>query len=64
MALQRSTIIKIMGDLIDYKNLFGDIQQKVVDILKEDDWFSNRGITILSENLLDIDFQIKNALCK
>ena len=53
-----------MGDIIDYKNLFGDIQQKVVDILKEDEWFSNRGITILNENLLDIDFQIKNALYK
>ena len=52
------------NDLIDYKNLFGDIQQKVVDILQSDDWFSQRGITILSENLLDIDFQIKNALCK
>ena len=52
------------NDLIDYKNLFGDIQQKVVDILKADEWFSERGITILSENLLDIDFQIKNALCK
>ena len=52
------------NDLIDYKNLFGDIQQKVVDILKDDEWFSERGITILSENLLDIDFQIKNALCK
>ena len=52
------------NDLIDYKNLFGDIQQKVVDILKEDAWFSERGIAILSENLLDIDFQIKNALCK
>ena len=64
MDLQKSKIIKIMGDLIDYKNLFGDIQQKVVDILKEDDWFSNRGITILNENLLDIDFQIKNALYK
>ena len=44
------------NNLIDYKNLFGDIQQKVVDILKEDEWFSERGITILSENLLDIDF--------
>ena len=44
------------NDLIDYKNLFGDIQQKVVDILQSDDWFSQRGITILSENLLDIDF--------
>lgn len=52
------------NDLIDYKNLFSDIQQKVVDILQEDAWFSERGITILSENLLDIDFQIKNALCK
>ena len=44
------------NDLIDYKNLFGEIQQKVVDILKEDAWFSERGIAILSENLLDIDF--------
>lgn len=52
------------NDLIDYKNLFGDIQQKVVDILKDDEWFSDRGITILSENILDIDFQIKNALGK
>lgn len=52
------------NDLIDYKNLFGDIQSKVVDILKDDEWFSERGITILSENILDIDFQIKNALGK
>ena len=44
------------NDLINYKNLFGDIQSKVVAILNDDKWFSDRGITILSENILDIDF--------
>lgn len=53
-----------MADLIDYKNVFSELQNEVVQILTDDTWFSERGITILAENILDIDYQIRNSLGK
>lgn len=41
-------------------NILYDIQQQVVDIIKEDTALSS--ITILAENSKDIDFEIQNAL--
>ena len=52
------------SDTIEYKNIFSDLQAKVANILREDKWFVDHGVEILQENLLDIDFQIKNAMAR
>lgn len=42
------------------QNIFYELQQQVVDILKSDEELS--GVTILAENRNDIDYEIQNAL--
>ena len=49
---------------IDYKPTLRELQAEVAEILNGAAYIRDRGISVLSEDLLDIDYQIKNALCK
>ena len=49
---------------IEYQNLFGKIQEHVVEILSDDELLKKWGVPILSENIKDIDFQIRNAMSR
>lgn len=44
------------------ENTISNAQQVVIDILNSDIWFSDRGITWLKEDALDIEFQTKKSL--
>lgn len=49
---------------IEHRNLFSEIQDKVVKILQEDEILKNWGVTILAENIKDIDFEIRNSMSR
>ena len=49
---------------IDYKPTLRALQAEVSEILNGADYIKDRGINVLSEDLLDIDYQIKSALGK
>ena len=49
---------------IDYKPTLRELQAEVASILNNSAYIKDRGISVLSEDLLDIDYQIKNALGK
>ena len=49
---------------IDYKPTLRELQAEVASILNNAAYIKDRGISVLSEDLLDIDYQIKNALGK
>ena len=49
---------------IEYQNLFGKIQEHVVEILSDDELLKEWGVPVLSENIKDIDFQIRNAMSR
>lgn len=49
---------------IDYKPTLRELQAEVASILSNATYIKDRGIQVLSEDLLDIDYQIKNALGK
>ena len=49
---------------IEYQNLFGKIQEHVVEILSDDELLKKWGVPVLSENIKDIDFQIRNAMSR
>lgn len=49
---------------IDYKPTLRELQAEVASILNNSTYIKDRGIQVLSEDLLDIDYQIKNALGK
>lgn len=53
-----------MDYTIEYQNLFGKIQEHVVEILSSDELLKEWGVPVLSENIKDIDFQIKNAMSR
>lgn len=53
-----------MDYTIEYQNLFGKIQEHVVEILSDDELLKEWGVPILSENIKDIDFQIRNAMSR
>ena len=53
-----------MDYTIEYQNLFGKIQEHVVEILSDDELLKEWGVPILSENINDIDFQIRNAMSR
>lgn len=53
-----------MDYTIEYQNLFGKIQEHVVEILSSDELLKEWGVPILSENIKDIDFQIRNAMSR
>ena len=49
---------------IDYKPTLRELQAEVAEILNGAAYIKDRGISVLSEDLLDIDYQIRNALGK
>ena len=49
---------------IDYKPTLRELQAEVASILNNATYIKDRSIQVLSEDLLDIDYQIKNALGK
>ena len=49
---------------IDYKPTLRELQAEVASILNNSAYIKDRGIKVLSEDILDIDYQIKNALGK
>lgn len=49
---------------IEHRNLFSEIQNKVMQILKDDELLQDWGVTVLAENIKDIDFEIKNAMSR
>ena len=49
---------------IDYKPTLRELQAEVAEILNGAAYIRDRGISVLSEDILDIDYQIKNALGK
>ena len=49
---------------IDYKPTLRELQAEVAGILNNAAYIKDRGIQVLSEDILDIDYQIKNALGK
>ena len=49
---------------IDYKQTLRELQAEVAEILNGAAYIRDRGISVLSEDILDIDYQIKNALGK
>ena len=49
---------------IDYKPTLRELQAEVAEILNGAAYIIDRGIAVLSEDILDIDYQIKNALGK
>ena len=49
---------------IDYKPTLRALQAEVSEILNGAAYIKDRGISVLSEDILDIDYQIKNALGK
>ena len=49
---------------IDYKPTLRELQAEVSSILNNATYIKDRGISVLSEDLLDIDYQIKSALSK
>lgn len=53
-----------MDYTIEYQNLFGKIQEHVVEILSSDELLKEWGVPVLSENIKDIDFQIRNAMSR
>lgn len=53
-----------MDYTIEYQNLFGKIQEHVVEILSDDELLKKWGVPVLSENIKDIDFQIRNAMSR
>ena len=49
---------------IDYKPTLRELQAEVTSILNNSAYIKDRGITVLSEDILDVDYQIKSALSK
>lgn len=49
---------------ISYKPTLRELQAEVASILNNAAYIKDRGIQVLSEDILDIDYQIKNALGK
>ena len=49
---------------IDYKPTLRELQAEVASILNNATYIKDRSIQVLSEDLLDIDYQIKSALSK
>ena len=49
---------------IDYKPTLRALQAEVTEILNDATYIKDRGISVLSEDILDIDYQIRNALGK
>ena len=49
---------------IDYKPTLRELQAEVTSILNNAAYIKDRGISVLSEDILDIDYQIKSALSK
>ena len=49
---------------IDYKPTLRELQAEVAEILNDAAYIKDRGISVLSEDILDIDYQIRNALGK
>ena len=49
---------------IDYKPTLRELQAEVASILNNATYIKDRSISVLSEDLLDIDYQIKSALSK
>ena len=49
---------------IDYRPTLRELQAEVASILNNATYIKDRGISVLSEDLLDIDYQIKSALSK
>ena len=49
---------------IDYKPTLRALQAEVAEILNGAAYIKDRGISVLSEDILDIDYQIRNALGK
>ena len=49
---------------IDYKPTLRALQAEVAEILNGAAYIRDRGISVLSEDILDIDYQIRNALGK
>ena len=49
---------------IDYKPTLRELQAEVARILSNATYIKDRSIQVLSEDLLDVDYQIKNALGK
>ena len=49
---------------IDYKPTLRELQAEVASILNNATYIKDRGIQVLSEDILDIDYQIKSALSK
>ena len=53
-----------MDYAIDYKPTLRELQAEVAEILNGAAYIRDRGISVLSEDILDIDYQIRNALGK
>lgn len=51
-------------DLSAFRNLFGDLQEYVVGILNQDELIDAMGAKFVSENALDIEYEVKDALAK
>lgn len=49
---------------IDYKPTLRELQAEVAGILNNAAYIKDRSISVLSEDLLDIDYEIKSALSK
>lgn len=64
MDIQTSPIINIMDYSIEYKPTLRELQAEVTSILNNSAYIKDRSISVLSEDLLDIDYQIKSALSK
>ena len=50
--------------MIDKKPILRELQKDVADILTNSEFYKSLALTVLTEDLLDIDYQIKNALGK
>ena len=51
-------------ELSAFRNLFGELQEYVCEILNKDELLSAMGAEFYSENSLDIEYQVKTALAK
>lgn len=51
-------------DLSAFRNLFGDLQEYVVGILNQDELIDAMGAKFTSENALDVEYEVKDALAK
>lgn len=49
-------------ELSAFRNLFGDLQQYVVDILNRDEILQKMGAVFCAENSMDLDYEVRNAL--